>query len=545
VLYEMAARSRAFPGKTASDIVRSVLDDRPVLPAAIDPQFRGALQLVVDRGLEKDRELRYQHAADLAADLRRLSRDLTEGRLPALAAAPPPRRRNATLVRVGGDLVRAAAVAALAVFAYDFVEHSAAGKYLEDFQLAFAQDSLGYDPSDFEAGGRHLPLVVDLSALHPVKHRPTDREVLSSIVDALQQNGARAVGVDLSFDQIQPTDFQYFHRWNEQKNVRIGIFSRAVEPPDAWLGRPEFATLAAGIAMSDDNPQQAYAYTRRWSNAAPSDAERASPRDCAASPADLACKVDLYQLPIALWLIDERSRNAAEAGVPREAPESRIARAIAAQERSGQRALSERLELGTYEIDYSHLDELRQEIVTLRPPDGGSIGPVAQQLAAHRARIADRLVLVGDLEDTSDHLCYTPRLKPLPGVLVHACALATWNRGMLFQPRTTVSGAAVGGFVGLVLAVIVGLRVLHDRSALLRVVQHQHLEMVIFVALAAAVVLVARWLATTHGIVWPSFIWVAAALAVYPLSESFYRAAIAVPRLARVAFDGPMRRGGG
>ena len=168
VLFEMAARRRAFPGTTAADVSAVVLGVTPVLPAGIDPPFRAALQAILDKGLEKKREFRDQHASDLAADLRRLQRDLAEDRLPAPAAvpaAPPPPPSMGR--RLAGDLLRAATVTALAFVAHGFIERSAAGKYLDQFQLAFVHGDLEGGPADdtdFEAGGRHLPLVVDLGA---------------------------------------------------------------------------------------------------------------------------------------------------------------------------------------------------------------------------------------------------------------------------------------------------------------------------------------------------------------------------------------------
>ncbi len=548
VLFEMASRRRAFPGSTAADVSAVMLGVTPVLPSGIDPAFRAALQAILDKGLEKKREFRYQHASDMAADLRRLQRDLAEDRLPAPAVVPvAPSSPPSMGRRMAGDLLRAATVAACVFVAHGFIDRSAAGKYLDQFQLAFVQESLEggpLDEADFEAGGRHLPLVVDVSALHPDKRRPTDRRILDALIDELRLNGARAIGVDLSFDDIQPADFQYFHKWRDHGNVRVGIYRRAVEKREAWLGRPEFSTLAAGIAMPADNPQYAYAYSRRWAMKAPgADVDGREPADCASAVAGTNCKDDLFQLPVALWLIGERPTGESAEPIRAQDLETRLTRTVGQrQPASSERDLGNVVELGTYVIDYSYLKELRQDIITLSSDSGDPADDIATQLKAHRSRITGRLVLVGDLEDTSDHLCYTPRMSPLPGVLVHGCALATWNRGMLLEPRAAMGRNAWIGLVALLIATIAGLRVVHSVSPAVRHVPFQHLEVFVFGSMAFGVILVSRWLAQTSGIVWPNVFWVAGALAVYSLSGPFHHAVIAVPRIAHAAVGGSARR---
>ena len=84
------------------------------------------------------------------------------------------------------------------------------------------------------------------------------------VIDELCRDGAVAIGLDLVFDDLQPEDFRYLQKWTTQNKVRVGIYRRSIERREAWLGRPEFANLAAGIAMPRDDPQSAYLYTRRW-----------------------------------------------------------------------------------------------------------------------------------------------------------------------------------------------------------------------------------------------------------------------------------------
>jgi hypothetical protein len=137
---------------------------------------------------------------------------------------------------------------------------------------------------------------------------------------------------------------------------------------------------------------------------------------------------------------------------------------------------------------------------------------------------------VGDLEDTSDQFCQTPGGKPLPGVLIHACSLATLNRGVLFDITRTASAAASFGGALALLALIVGLRVFHSRSRLLQEWPFQYMEILAFGAMAMLVFLVFTWQVRTAGVVWSHFFWLSGALLVHPFfSEPFYRAVVAMP----------------
>src|SRR3984885_981652 len=80
VLYEMGTGTLPFRGDTSGVIFEAILNRAPASPVRLNPELPAKLEDVVNKALEKDRELRYQHASDLRTDLARLKRDTESGR---------------------------------------------------------------------------------------------------------------------------------------------------------------------------------------------------------------------------------------------------------------------------------------------------------------------------------------------------------------------------------------------------------------------------------------------------------------------------------
>src|SRR5271166_3393406 len=87
VLYEMATGTLPFRGETSGVIFDAIMNRTPVAPVRLNPELPAKLEDVINRALEKDRELRYQHAVDIKSELLRLKRDLESGRSSAVGSS--------------------------------------------------------------------------------------------------------------------------------------------------------------------------------------------------------------------------------------------------------------------------------------------------------------------------------------------------------------------------------------------------------------------------------------------------------------------------
>jgi len=121
VLYEMATGRQPFSGQTTPVIFEAILNRAPTPPARLNPEMPPELEHIINKALEKDRELRYQTASELRADLKRLKRDTDSARSAAarVAAVPVPaarRRLPKRLLVVAPLVLLAAAVAAFFYF---------------------------------------------------------------------------------------------------------------------------------------------------------------------------------------------------------------------------------------------------------------------------------------------------------------------------------------------------------------------------------------------------------------------------------------------
>ena len=110
VLYQMATGTSPFHGQTTPEVTNAIINHAPMPPVRVNPQVPVELERIVLRAIEKDPGLRYQSAADLRADLKRLKRDTESGQQAATQAVPAASpRRSKRIWMVAAALVAVAA----------------------------------------------------------------------------------------------------------------------------------------------------------------------------------------------------------------------------------------------------------------------------------------------------------------------------------------------------------------------------------------------------------------------------------------------------
>ena len=147
VLYEMATGRQPFTGNTSAVIFEAILNRAPVPPVKLNPSLPEELTRIVNIALEKDRDLRYQSAAEMKSELKRLKRDsesAASGKI--AAAAPPPPAKNRWRIPVA-----VAALLGLALATVWIVSHRTSGPAaVAGGQITLAVlpfQNLGADPS--------------------------------------------------------------------------------------------------------------------------------------------------------------------------------------------------------------------------------------------------------------------------------------------------------------------------------------------------------------------------------------------------------------
>src|SRR6202050_334846 len=111
VLYEMATGAVPFRGETSGVITEAILNRAPLAPVRLNPDLPAKLEDIINKALEKDRDLRYQAASDIRTDLKRLRRDTDSGRISStsgratqdVASAPEAASSAAVVVPAAAD----------------------------------------------------------------------------------------------------------------------------------------------------------------------------------------------------------------------------------------------------------------------------------------------------------------------------------------------------------------------------------------------------------------------------------------------------------
>ncbi|HEY1271555.1 MAG TPA: serine/threonine-protein kinase, partial [Terriglobales bacterium] len=170
VLYEMATGRQAFSGNTSAMVFDAILNKPPTSPGRINPDLPAELESIINKALEKDRNLRYQTASDLRADLQRLKRDTQSSRIAIASgqvALPAARRGSRTwaLVAAGAAVVVIALLVVGAVAGWFSHRQPYTQAELKPQQLTANSSEDPVAVSSISPDGKYL-LYSDLAGLH-------------------------------------------------------------------------------------------------------------------------------------------------------------------------------------------------------------------------------------------------------------------------------------------------------------------------------------------------------------------------------------------
>jgi eukaryotic-like serine/threonine-protein kinase len=196
VLYEMATGALPFRGEASGVIFESILNRTPVPPVRINPEIPAKLEEVIQRALEKDREVRYQSAAEMRAELKRLKRNLDSQSVAAIPAETKTSQRSLRLV-LGVSAITV--LAASGLLAWHFLRpHANESAGIHSLAvLPFA--NAGKDPEmDYLSDGISSEITNSLSRL------PNLQVMASSTVARYKarQDDPQGVGRDLHVDAV-------------------------------------------------------------------------------------------------------------------------------------------------------------------------------------------------------------------------------------------------------------------------------------------------------------------------------------------------------
>jgi serine/threonine protein kinase len=170
VLYEMSTGRQAFSGNTSAMVFDAILNKPPTSPVRSNPDLPPALESIINRALEKDRNLRYQTASDLRADLQRLKRDTQSAKI-VLGSGTIKLPGEAAKARKGPMLAAVAAAAILGILAIAYFAgwfshpHPYSQADLKPQQLTANSSEDPVAVSSVSPDGKYL-LYADLEGLH-------------------------------------------------------------------------------------------------------------------------------------------------------------------------------------------------------------------------------------------------------------------------------------------------------------------------------------------------------------------------------------------
>jgi eukaryotic-like serine/threonine-protein kinase len=245
VLYEMATGALPFRGESSGVLFKAILDGTPTSAVRLNPDLPPKLEEIINKTLEKDRNLRYQHASEIRTDLQRLKRDTESGKTVASDATTPRWSRRPMLFRAVA-LVFAIAVIAVAAFYLGSGGHAPINSVAvlpfsnasSDPNTEYLSDGITEGVIDRLSGLPNLKVISRTSAFR-YKHRDIDPQKIAKElgVDALVTGRVVQRGNDLSVSAELVDAREDKQLWGEQYSRKLA---------DIRSVQQEIATVVSG-----------------------------------------------------------------------------------------------------------------------------------------------------------------------------------------------------------------------------------------------------------------------------------------------------------
>jgi len=433
VLYEMASGRQACSGATPALVFDAILNRTPVPAGQLNPDLPPQYEAVINKALEKDRELRYQSAADLLRDLADVkARTSHHSGKQRWARAAKGRTGRVTLDVAVGLLLTLSLLVLKVVF-----EMTIPGRLFDGMLSYWVQTRPSIDDPK-------LPVVVvDISGLDAsaVAGRPTPRAQLEKLIAAIVKQDPAAIGIDVDFSPLDatwterggPQFFDYLRKLPIP--VYLGVNRSRYGESASWLGAEDYQDLAANIIVPAEDDREMPLWIRRGNSA--------SCLELAASVLGLTPKAYAEQE-------DATSRKTTTC-LP--AMSVVLARTYPTYRDHAGHWPSSLLK----PFDEELIDRANETYVGLFVPDFSIVKQIQEQtsdavvsgndvqLALSRilTSLKGKVVLLGNTawETTLDKYPIPPWHEEVPGVYFHACAAYTLIQGPLLGITT---GARVG-----------------------------------------------------------------------------------------------------